>query len=210
MTRSEPTPDSAVATEGADYRETARHLAAEHYRRVVKDTGSARPRKVFAKMISDLPFPLEQVPHSGEIVGGAPTTGHAWTDFNRRVHYMSISDQLTGVARAHTIAHELYHLAFHTPTPGNIDQIAEYYGAILAERTPGVDQDGSYPLPAPVLRLLIQQTAGQPHRRAELSSMWEVEAEWFAMLVSTRRDMISFRPSKSRLMQALGAPRARR
>lgn len=210
MTRSEAAPDPAVAADGADYHETARHLADQHYRRVVKDTGSARPRKVFAKMIDGLPFPLRQVPHSGEIVGGAPTTGHAWTDFTQGVHYMSISDQLTGVARAHTIAHELYHLSFHTPTPDNIDQIADYYGAVLASNAAGADQAGDPPLPAPVLRLLIQQAAGQPHRRAELSSMWEIEAEWFAMLVSTRRDMISFRPSKSRLMQALGAPRARR
>lgn len=177
--------------------DSIRETVTGQYRQLVAEAGSTRPRHVFRQMRRILPFRLERISHDNEFIGGHPTTGHAWTDFEDQVHYLSVSGRLRGITRIHTTAHELYHLVFHTPSPTNIDQLMNYYRANL-------DTD----LPDPVLRKLIMQEAAQPHLRAGTDSIWEREAEAFATIVATRQDLVELRPTTSPLLRALGAPNA--
>lgn len=172
----------------------AKAVAEADYLMLTKRAGSGKPTRIFAEMEKLLPFPLHWANHSGRLADGTVTTGHAWTDYDEQAHFIAVSDELEGTARWHTIAHELFHLLRHTPTVEKLDDLLDHY-LMFADDS----------LPVEVARKIITTQASQPHLRAGIDSVWEQQAEWFAVLVASQIDRGKIQPSSSRVMRALGA-----
>lgn len=170
----------------------ARATAEHHYRKLCDEAGSTNPRKLFDEAINQLPFEVRFIDEASVTPDGFKATGHAWTDYASRTHWIGLAPGLGAQARIHSMAHEIYHLLHHTPRPDNLERIVEYYSKLIPD------------VPREIIRLLVTQHASAPHLRSDMATMWEQEAEWFAVLVCAQSISGKLKSSKSTLLNALG------
>lgn len=165
------------------------------YDSLVRRAGTRRAPKVLKALKATLPYPVAVTELPAEQIHHCSVTGSAFTYLEEERHIVTVAAQLSGTARIHTLAHELFHLAFHRTDATNLDEALDYY-LQMPEFTE---------IPRTVARTILADSIATPLFRDGTATVWEQEAECFATYVLTRSSRITPPLTASPLFSALGS-----
>lgn len=167
----------------------------EIYDGLVRRAGTHRAQSVLDTLKSTLPYPVTVTEVPADQIHSCAVTGSAVTDVEMGRHIVRVAEQLSGLTRMHTLAHELFHLGFHRTDASNLDEALDYYLQLpeFAE------------IPRSIARTMIADSLTPPLLRDGSATVWEQEAECFATCVVTRSSLINPPLTSSPLFAALGS-----
>ncbi|GEM_PF-6967902 len=169
------------------------------YAELLQASGNSACSAIFAAAEERLPFPVQIQRAPAHTISGCAASGRAVTNFDQKIHTITLAEELPPPAASHTLAHEYFHLLHHLPSVDRIDDAVDYYATFPELKG----------IPRGVLRYLVQQSMTTMYR-GRVDTIWEREAEAFAELVVTTAYARTLPASRSPLLIALGAPDARR
>jgi hypothetical protein len=168
---------------------------AEIYNSFVRCAGTRRAPKVLDALKATLPYPVTVTELPASEIHACSVTGSAFTDPEQGRHVVTVAAQLSGAAHMHTLAHELFHLAFHRADATNLDEALDYY----------LQMPEFIKIPRAVARTILADSFSSPVFRDGSATVWEQEAECFATYVVTRSSRITPPLTASPLFSALGS-----
>lgn len=171
-----------------------RSRVSTQYETLCRAAGTRKAATVLRHLTSQLPYPVEIHNRPASAISHCTVTGQAHTDTDAGRHHISIAHELRGGVRTHTMAHELYHLAFHRADQANIEELLDYYLTLP-------DLSG---VPRSIARAAVFDALSSPLHRDGTASSWEQEAECFALMVVSNSALITRPRPRSALIAALG------
>lgn len=182
-----------------DISSSVRDRVSDQYDMLCQQAGTRKAGSVLQQLSADLPYTVEISYKPAEQIHSCSVTGQASTDADRGVHHIEIATELRGSVKTHTLAHELYHLAHHRPECSNVEAMLDYYLTMPEFAS----------LPRDIARTSLLDALDQPLQRDGQASVWEQEAECFALLVVSNSSLIARPLARTALVSALGDVRAR-
>lgn len=171
-----------------------RDRVGSQYAHLCSSVGTHKASALLAHLASELPYPVEIRDRPASEIHQCTVTGEASTDDAAGMHHIILASQLYGSVRTHTMAHELYHLAFHRLDQADIDEMLDYYLSLPELQA----------LPRSIARTTLIDALKSPRNRDGRASLWEQEAECFAELVVANSALITRQKPRSALFKALG------
>ncbi|MGP9725276.1 hypothetical protein ACT3SZ_14805 [Corynebacterium sp. AOP40-9SA-29] len=172
----------------------ARQRVTAQYDALCSSAGTHKASTVLKHLAGQLPYPVEVHDKPAEEIHQCTVTGQASTDDVAGLHHITLASQLRGSVRTHTMAHELYHLAFHRIDQVDVDEVLDYYLTL--------PQFAS--LSRTMARAVLLDALSTPRNRDGEASLWEQEAECFASLIVSNSALITPPKPRTALFKALG------